>query len=96
MYINGRRYLLVSEEEFTTKFIKYKSIAFVPDKKSKVSRFCSVCHKDYFDNIDPDAESIICPICAMGLADGVPSKKKKKVKRIAFTKADREKFNKGE
>jgi len=53
------------------KFIKYSVIG---AKSGHTGVFCPICHQEVRDRVEDDLVS--CPLCTMGLADGVEGKKK--------------------
>lgn len=50
------------------------------------TRQCSKCGNEYTDHISPDADSIICCLCSMGLADGIVTEKVKRTRMHRISK----------
>jgi len=69
----------INEENVQAKKFIYKVVAKGKKREGRAMR-CDECGKPYTDNIAEDTKGIVCPLCIMGLSDGLPQQKKPKKK----------------
>ena len=72
------------QEQIVDKMWIYKILAYSEIERKGIEMECLNCHRLYKDNIDPDSKGIICPLCSMGLADGIYKPKEKSKKKRIF------------